>query len=204
MTQALAAADREILAIARTARNAGDCELTTHEGWDDYAHHDVARPALGPCPPPGAKVQVAPDDPRLAYHAMLPPVPLPDWDAALLDSVRTFRVNASRRQSQMHMVIDGPPGTGGTALLRAIGRNHQRQVEKLYRDRIPVVYIVVPHEGDSKLSWIWEIADYLALVPEPKSATDKLPLRYPDLTNPVTPPCLSVLLETRNAGLRLM
>ncbi|MFJ5865035.1 hypothetical protein ACIQEY_11565 [Streptomyces parvus] len=74
--------------------------------------------------------------------------------------------------------------------LHAIGRTVQRDIEGRTEDelgtQIPVVHILAPADTDSKINWVWEIACFLGLNPEPLNENDLLRWRsYPDLTAPV-------------------
>ncbi|MGW2517666.1 ATP-binding protein [Streptomyces sp. NPDC001617] len=154
------------------------------EGWDRYVRTEFAPPDLLDCAP--ADVEVDEDDPRVDYHRHLLMIDTAFLKDCLLRARGTFGVNGNRYEGLLDMVIDGPAGTGKTYLLRLIGRELQRRVEKHFDDRVPVVHITVPHDPENELNWIWEIASFLALTPEPKSEGEARQLRrIPDLSLPV-------------------
>ncbi|MFC8394128.1 ATP-binding protein [Streptomyces sp. NPDC057238] len=154
------------------------------EGWDRYVRTEFNPPDLLDCAP--ADVEVDVDDPRVDYHRHLLMIETAFLEDCLLRARGTFGINGNRYEGLLDMVIDGPAGTGKTYLLRLIGRELQRRVEKHFSDRIPVVHITVPHDPENKLNWIWEIASFLALAPEPKSEAEARQLRrIPDLSLPV-------------------
>ncbi|MEV6594757.1 ATP-binding protein [Streptomyces acidicola] len=158
--------------------------IFTSEGWDRYVRTEFEPPDLQDCAPAG--MQVSEDDPRVDYHRHLLMVSNDFLEDCLLRARRTFGVNGNRYEGLLDMVIDGPAGTGKTFLLRAIGRDFQQRVEKHFSDRIPVVHITVPHDPENKLNWVWEIASFLALTPEPKNAAEaRQSRRIQDLTLPV-------------------
>ncbi|KUM68072.1 ATP-binding protein [Streptomyces griseorubiginosus] len=154
------------------------------EGWDRYVRTEFKPPDLADCAP--AEVDVDEDDPRVDYHRHLLMIDTEFLKGCLLQARGTFGVNGNRYEGLLDMVIDGPAGTGKTYLLRLIGRELQRRVEKHFDDRVPVVHITVPHDPENKLNWIWEIASFLALTPEPKNEAEaRQPRRIPDLSLPV-------------------
>lgn len=154
------------------------------EGWDRYVRTEFNPPDLLDCAP--ADVDVDEDDPRVDYHRHLLMIDTAFLKDCLLRARGTFGVNGNRYEGLLDMVIDGPAGTGKTYLLRLIGRELQRRVEKHFDDRVPVVHITVPHNPENELNWIWEIASFLALAPEPKSEAEARQLRrIPDLSLPV-------------------
>ncbi|MET8205853.1 ATP-binding protein [Streptomyces sp. NPDC005373] len=154
------------------------------EGWDRYVRTEFKPPDLLDCAP--AVVEVDEDDPRVDYHRHLLMIETAFLKDCLLRARGTFGVNGNRYEGLLDMVIDGPAGTGKTYLLRLIGRELQRRVEKHFDDRVPVVHITVPYDPENKLNWIWEIASFLALTPEPKSEAEaRQSRRIPDLSLPV-------------------
>ncbi|MBT2508516.1 ATP-binding protein [Streptomyces sp. ISL-98] len=175
--------ERQILDQARAAPMAPRW-IFTLQGWDAYVHEMIRRPDLADSAPPGTPVTS--DDPRLRYHGHLRLVPNPPFDAALLKAHRLLLVNRNRREGLMDRVIDGPPGTGKTFLLRAIGRALQKSVEEVHHDRIPVVHITAPQDADNLVNWVWEIAEFLGLTPAPVTEDEvRQPRRTPDLSQPV-------------------
>ncbi|MFE6156180.1 ATP-binding protein [Streptomyces sp. NPDC057889] len=178
--------DRQILDQARAAPMAPRW-IFTLQGWNNYVHEVIERPDLAAFAPPGTPVLS--NDARLRYHAHLRLVSHPAFDKALLKAHRLLLSNGNRREGLMERVIDGPPGTGKTFLLRVIGRDFQRSIEERYPDdesRIPVVHITAPQDPENALNWVWEIADFLGLTPAPKDLDELLqPRRTPDLSQPV-------------------
>jgi len=175
--------EQQILEQARAAPMAPRW-IFTLQGWDAYVHEMVQRPDIANSAPLGTPVTS--DDPRLRYHGHLRLVPNPAFDAALLKAHRLLLANRNRREGLMDRVIDGPPGTGKTFLLRAIGRDFQQSIEELHNDRIPVVHITAPQDADNLLNWVWEIAEFLGLTPAPLTEDDvRQPRRMPDLSQPV-------------------
>ncbi|MFF7043706.1 ATP-binding protein [Streptomyces massasporeus] len=156
--------------------------IFTSEGWNRYVRTEFKPPNLEDCAPAGMELTDLDDDPRLAYHRHLLMVSTPFVEDCLLQARRTFGINGNRYEGLLDMVIDGPAGTGKTFLLRAIGRDFQQRIEKHFTDRIPVVHITAPHEPENKLNWVWEIASFLALTPEPKNEAEARQPRRPDLT----------------------
>jgi hypothetical protein len=151
------------------------------EGWDRYVRTEFKPPDLLDCAP--ADVEVDVDDPRVDYHRHLLMIDTAFLKDCLLRARGTFGVNGNRYEGLLDMVIDGPAGTGKTYLLRLIGREFQQRVEKHFSDRVPVVHITVPYAPENELNWIWEIASFLALTPEPKSEAEARQLRrIPDLS----------------------
>ncbi|MFB7407346.1 ATP-binding protein [Streptomyces sp. NPDC056202] len=159
------------------------------QGWNSFTREDITQPDLAEHPPlPTEDARLS--DPRLAYHAHLKLVSHQGYNEILLASFRAVMVNSERREGILDRVIDGMSGTGKSLLLRAIGRTVQRDIEDRTKDTLgaqtPVVHILAPADTDSKINWVWEIACFLGLNPEPLNENDLLRWRsYPDLTAPV-------------------
>ncbi|MET8594248.1 ATP-binding protein [Streptomyces sp. NPDC005078] len=199
MSRAAARTDREkrILIEAQAAPMRPQW-MFTRTGWDRYVHEHLEPPDLQDCAPPGTPV--ADDDPRLVYNSHLRLVTYPAFDTALLKAHRVLWANRNRRDGFLDMSIDGPAGTGKSLLLREIGRSYQQSIEKHYTGRIPVIHILAPQDTDSLVNWVWEIARFLALAPEPKNEEEMLqPRRVSDLSGPV-----QHVLERSQTGLLLI
>lgn len=156
------------------------------QGWNSFTREDITQPGLAEHPPlPTEDARLS--DPRLAYHAHLKLVSHQGYDEVLLASFRAVMVNSERREGILDRVIDGMSGTGKSLLLRAIGRTVQRDIEDRTKGALvaqtPVVHILAPADTDSKVNWVWEIACFLGLNPEPLNENELLRMRsYPDLT----------------------
>ncbi|GCD48425.1 AAA family ATPase [Streptomyces paromomycinus] len=178
--------DRQILDRARAAPMAPRWVFTL-QGWNNYVHEMVELPDLAASHPPGTPVLS--DDVRLRYHGHLRMVSHPLFDKALLKTSRLLLANGNRREGLLDRVIDGPPGTGKTFLLRVIGREFQRSVEDRqggHENQIPVVHVAAPQDPENVANWVWEIADFLGLTPAPRDVEELLQVRrIPDLSQPV-------------------
>ncbi|MDI3409481.1 AAA family ATPase [Streptomyces cavernicola] len=171
-------------------------------GWNHFVDDDVTPPALttGTAPPPNRKR----DEAAIAYHRHLRMVPTDAMTHMQNTVVDAIHLNSGRRDGLMDHVIDGPPGTGKTCLLRAIGRTAHKEIETAQGGRqphqIPVVHITTPADPESKVNWIWEIASYLGVSHEPKSIAEVLELRrHPDHTLSV-----NYIMETTQTRLLLI
>lgn len=156
-------------------------------GWNSYVREKIDAPVLSDSPPPRTPLPL--NDPRLVYNSHLRLVPYPFFDDALTKTCLRLGLNQNRREGLLDIGIDGPPGTGKTFLLRAIGRRYQLDTEDLHRGHhglIPVVHILAPYDADQVTSSTREIADFLGLVPDPTHDEELLlPRRTADMTAPV-------------------
>ncbi|MGX4731425.1 ATP-binding protein [Kitasatospora griseola] len=161
--------------------------LHTFTGWNHFAHEDLVMPALADHP--ALDEAKRKKDPRLGFLGHLMMVESAATSAAVTGTLNAVLVNSRRREGLSDWVIDGLSGTGKSVLLRAIGRAVQRDIEEHFPQKgtqIPVVHILAPADTDNKINWIWEIACFLGLNPEPTNEDDLLRLRsYPDLSVPV-------------------
>ncbi|MFF4666992.1 AAA family ATPase [Streptomyces sp. NPDC001282] len=170
-------------------------------GWNHFVDEDVKPPArAGSSPGPGRRQ----DEQAIAYHRHLRMVPTDVVSHMQEVVVQAVHLGSGRRDGLMDQVIDGPSGTGKTCLLRAAGRAAQQEIEASTGGRrqntIPVVHITTPADPEQKVNWVWEIASYLGLQPEPKSLAEVLEMRrHPDLTLPV-----NYVLETAQTRLMLI
>lgn len=196
---------REQLALARARMAPMRPEwVYQRRGWNTFTREDIEVPDLLEHPPLGEEARLS--DPRLPYHAHLRMVQTEPLDVALLDAFIACGVNIERREGILDRVIDGMKGTGKSLLLRAIGRDVQREIEDKVLaqtpppggsgadqaahtgvdQQIPVVHILAPADTDSKVDWVWEIACFLGLNPEPRDEDELIRWRtYPDLTRSV-------------------
>ncbi|MEV7384122.1 AAA family ATPase [Streptomyces lydicus] len=170
-------------------------------GWNHFVDEEVKPPArTGSSPGPDRRK----DEQSIAYHRHLRMVPTDAMFHMQEMVVEAVHRNSGRRDGLMDHVIDGPAGTGKTCLLRAVGRTTQQEIEARTGGRrqntIPVVHITTPTDPEQKVNWVWEIASYLGLHPEPKSLAEVLEMRrHQDLTLPV-----NYVLETAQTCLMLI
>ncbi|MFE3775772.1 AAA family ATPase [Streptomyces sp. NPDC059122] len=170
-------------------------------GWNHFVDEKVELPArAGSSPAPDRRK----DEQSIAYHRHLRMVPTDAMTYMQETVVEAVHHNNGRREGLMDHVIDGPAGTGKTCLLRAAGRAAQQEIEAgtggRRQNTIPVVHITTPADPEQKVNWVWEIASYLGLHPEPKSLAEVLEMRrHQDLTLPV-----NYVLETAQTRLLLI
>ncbi|WP_330328283.1 TniB family NTP-binding protein (plasmid) [Streptomyces sp. NBC_00536] len=165
--------------------------LLYRSGWDEFVREEVNRPHDSLAPGADAladseEVRAA----RIAYHRHMRMVLTTPMEKVINEVAQAVHLNSGRRDGLLDRVIDGPHGTGKSALLRAVGRRVQQDVEKGQRGHdanvVPVVHITAPDEAESKTAWVWEIACFLGLNPAPKNKTELLDWRkHPDLSQPV-------------------
>ncbi|MET8861093.1 AAA family ATPase [Streptomyces sp. NPDC004579] len=170
-------------------------------GWNSFVDEEVKPPTrAGSSPGPDRHK----DEQSIAYHRHLRMVPTDAMTHMQETVVEAVHRNSGRRDGLIDHVIDGPAGTGKTCLLRATGRAAQQEIEAGTGGRrqstIPVVHITTPADPEHKVNWVWEIASYLGLQPEPKSLAEVLEMRrHQDLTLPV-----NYVLETAQTRLMLI
>ncbi|WP_327321089.1 ATP-binding protein [Streptomyces sp. NBC_01210] len=170
-------------------------------GWTHFVDEEVEPPVrAGSSPGPDRRT----DEQSIAYHRHLRMVPTDAMTHMQETVVEAVHGNSGRRDGLVDHVIDGPAGTGKTCLLRATGRAAQQEIEAgtggRRQNTIPVVHITAPADPEQRVNWVWEIASYLGLQPEPKSLAEVLEMRRnPDLTLPV-----NYVLETAQTRLLLI
>jgi len=170
-------------------------------GWTHFVDEKVKPPArAGSSPGPDRRQ----DEQSIAYHRHLRMVPTDVMTHMQEVVVQAVHRNNGRRDGLMDHAIDGPGGTGKSCLLRAVGRAAQQEIEAgmggRRKNTIPVVHITTPADPEQKVNWIWEIASYLGLHPEPKNLAEVLEMRrHQDLTLPV-----NYVLETGQTRLMLI
>ncbi|WP_344581765.1 ATP-binding protein [Streptomyces lunalinharesii] len=172
-------------------------------GWTHFVDEKVEPPVLlpaGSSPTTGRKE----DEQAIAYHRHLRMVSTDATTHMQETVVEAVHRNSGCRDGLMDHVIDGPPGTGKTCLLRAMGRTAQKEIEAVTGGRqpntIPVVHITTPADPEPRVNWLWEIGSYLGLNPEPKNLQEVLEMRkHQDVTLPV-----NYVLETAQTRLLLI
>ncbi|MFJ3339146.1 AAA family ATPase [Streptomyces sp. NPDC086766] len=157
-------------------------------GWNSFVDEEVKPPALAADSSPPADRKK--DEQAIAYHRHLRMVPTDAMSHVQEMVVEAVHRNSGNRAGLTDHVIDGPPGTGKTCLLRAVGRTVQREIEAATNGRqqntVPVVHITTPADPELRVNWLWEIGSYLGLNPEPKNLQEVLEMRrHQDVTLPV-------------------
>ncbi|MFJ9138687.1 AAA family ATPase [Streptomyces sp. NPDC102256] len=171
-------------------------------GWTHFVDEEVKPPvrAAGSSPATDRKK----DEQAIAYHRHLRMVPTDATTYMQETVVEAIHRNSGGRDGLMDQVIDGPPGTGKTCLLRAMGRTAQKEIEATTNGRqkntIPVVHITTPADPEPRVNWLWEIGSYLGLNPEPKNLQEVLDMRkHQDVTLSV-----NYVMETAQTRLLLI
>ncbi|MFF7590306.1 ATP-binding protein [Kitasatospora purpeofusca] len=175
--------------------------LHTLPGWNHYSHEYLVIPSLADHP--ALDKAERRKDPRLGFLGHLMMVESAAARTCMDDVLEAVLVNNRRREGLSDRVIDGLSGTGKSLLLRTIGRAVQLEIEEhpnFTGSQIPVVHILAPADTDNKINWIWEIACFLGLNPEPTTEDDLMRWRgYQDLSVPV-----NYVLETALTRLLLV
>jgi hypothetical protein len=171
-------------------------------GWTHFVDEEVKTPVLAAGSSPATDRKK--DEQAIAYHRHLRMVPTDATTYMQETVVEAIHRNSGGRDGLMDQVIDGPPGTGKTCLLRAMGRTAQKEIEATTNGRqkntIPVVHITTPADPEPRVNWLWEIGSYLGLNPEPKNLQEVLDMRkHQDVTLPV-----NYVLETAQTRLLLI
>ncbi|MEV6948558.1 ATP-binding protein [Streptomyces sp. NPDC051172] len=139
--------------------------LNTLSNWRTFAALDRARPDLADSPPPGA--EVADNDLRLRYHALMPTVVTPAVGRALVVVHEHLLANRERIHGKTGVIIEGPRGTGKTEILQYIGRHYENKIARLYEpdeNRIPVIALRVPPLArGGRRNWPAAFASFLGL-----------------------------------------
>lgn len=113
--------------------------------WRTLAATLSKPPDLADCAPLGTKV--LDHDPRLLYHGHLGTVLTPAITRALRVVALQILTNRQRTHGKIGIIVEGPRGTGKSALLQWIGVHWERRMSQLYEpdeNRIPVIALSVP------------------------------------------------------------
>jgi hypothetical protein len=139
--------------------------LNTLTNWRTFAALDRTRPDPADSPPAGT--DVADNDLRLRYHALMPTVVTPAIGRALVVVHDHLLSNRERTHGKTGVIIEGPRGTGKTEILQYIGRHYENKIARLYEpdeNRIPVIALrVPPPTRGGRRNWPAAFASFLGL-----------------------------------------
>lgn len=130
--------------------------------WRALVARLVKPPDLADCAPEGTKVTE--HDPRLLYHGHMNIVVTPEITKALKVVADRVYANRQREGGKIGIIVEGPRGTGKSALLRWIGVDWERKLSKLYgpdENRIPVIVLNVPPTARGHRNWAGAFARFL-------------------------------------------
>lgn len=109
---------------------------------------------------------------RLNYHSELAVFETSQLTAVVRHGRILILINRRERSGRRAMVVSGPAGTGKSTNLKSLGCVHELSVraEHPRGDRIPVVYVMAPDKGHSRM-FAMEFARFLGLTPIRRSHT---------------------------------
>ncbi|WP_421107048.1 hypothetical protein [Streptomyces sp. NEAU-S77] len=145
--------------------------------WRALAAAAVAEPPdLADCAPQGTKVSER--DPRLLYHGKMLTVTTPAITKARRVVAEQVRSNRQRKYGRVGIILEGPRGTGKSALMQAVGVHWERRLGELYgpdENRIPVITLSVPPPARGNMrNWAGAFARYLGQERESGDPTESV------------------------------
>jgi hypothetical protein len=144
--------------------------------WRALAFTSPKPPDLADCAPLGTKVND--HDPRLLYHGHMGTVITPAITRALGVVAGQVRANRQRIHGKAGIILEGPRGTGKSALLQWIGVHWERRLSELYgpdENRIPVIALSVPPPVRGNMrNWAGAFARYLGQERESGDPTESV------------------------------
>ncbi|MGC0344393.1 AAA family ATPase [Streptomyces sp. SLBN-8D4] len=143
--------------------------------WRALATRLARPPDLADCAPEGTKVTE--HDPRLLYHGHMNIVVTPAITKALKVVATQVYANRQREGGKAGIIVEGPRGTGKSALLRWIGVHWEQQLSKLYgpdENRIPVIALNVPPTARGNRNWAGAFARFLGQERESGDPTESV------------------------------
>ncbi|MER7179508.1 hypothetical protein ABT404_08485 [Streptomyces hyaluromycini] len=131
--------------------------------WRAVAARLLNPPDLADCAPMGTTV--TDHDPRLLYHGHMGIVVTPAITRALRVVAKQVLSNRQRKDGKIGIIVEGPRGTGKSALLKWIGVHWERRIPELYgsdENRIPVIMLSVPPPARGNMrNWAGAFARFL-------------------------------------------
>ncbi|MFF5985391.1 AAA family ATPase [Streptomyces olindensis] len=144
--------------------------------WRARARTLSKPPDLADCAPEGTKVTA--HDPRLLYHGHMGTVITPAINRALRVVATQVRANRQRIHGKVGIIVEGPRGTGKSALLQWIGVHWERRLSELYgpdENRIPVIALNVPPPVRGNMrNWAGAFARFLGQERESGDPTESV------------------------------
>jgi len=143
--------------------------LATKQGWAAFAaQSSPAPPQLLPTTDwqrLDALERELYNETRQDYHSALQLVATPDIKKIIHTGTKLIINNRGKQLGRRGLIVSGPSGTGKSTSITQLGKKFQIDTERrnpAARDRIPVVYIVVPPDATPK-TLATEMAVFLGL-----------------------------------------
>ena len=156
-------------ALDGPALDAGRHPLSVRAGWASFAARaNPAPPRLLPARDwerLDALERELYNEARQDYHSALVLVATPDIKKIIHTGAKLVVNNRGKQLGRRGLIVSGASGTGKSTSITQLGKKYQIDLERrapAARDRVPVVYIVVPPDANPK-SLAMEMAVFLGL-----------------------------------------
>ena len=143
--------------------------LATKEGWMSFAGQPTPEPPRLLPAADWARLDSFErelyNETRQDYHSALLLVATPDIRRIIHVGTKLIINNRGKQLGRRGLIVSGASGTGKSTSITQLGKRYQYDIERRSpgaRDRIPVVYIVVPPDATPKML-ATEMAAFLGL-----------------------------------------